>query len=482
MRLTVRVQFALYSVKESIVLMTIWSPTLQSGKPIYIAIADAIDQDIRSGNLKPGQKLPPHRDLAWRLKVTTGTVTRAYKEAEIRGLLSGEVGRGSFIRQTSSPAPFAARGEAASPILDLSQATPPPVYGASDFDDALNFVLRDPARLDLLDYVTPEGEARYRRMAANWLARSGIEVEPDQTIVTPGAFHGLSVVLEALVQPGEGVMAEALNYPMLRPLLKRLNLVPKPIEMTAGGIDLVSLERVAKSGEARLLYIVPTYQNPTTTTLNRERREALVSLARRYNLTIIEDDLLRLLDARLQPPTLYSLAPERTFHITSLSKTLAPGLRLGFVAAAEGKSRLLHAQARASGTRVTAMTAEVARYWTGTDVADRIMSRVHQELQARRAVFIDVFAGFDFMCEPGAPNGWLNLPPQWTGSRLASAALAQNLRISPAASFMFGNRSPDKAVRVSFGRPQTTAELRSALMSLRALMQDQPADEFMPVA
>ena len=79
--------------------MTIWTPELTQGKPIYLAIADAMAGDILSGKLNVGEKLPPHRDLAWRLKVTVGTVTRAYKEAEIRGLLSGEVGRGSYVRE-----------------------------------------------------------------------------------------------------------------------------------------------------------------------------------------------------------------------------------------------------------------------------------------------------------------------------------------------------------------------------------------------
>lgn len=462
--------------------MTIWSPTLETGKPIYIAIADAIDRDIRSGSLTPGQKLPPHRDLAWRLKVTTGTVTRAYKEAEIRGLLSGEVGRGSFVRQASTNVPLpTSKGESGG-VVDLSHSMPPPVYGTQDLDDALGFVMREPARLSLLEYVPPEGFPQYLQMAAKWLGRSGIDVDPSEIIVTPGAYPGISVALETIAQAGDGVMAEALNYPMLKPLLKRFNLQPKPIEMTPAGIDIVSLERAARSGEARILYIVPTYQNPTTVTLNRERRDAIVDIARRYDLTIIEDDLFRLMNARLQPPTLYSLAPERTYHVTSLSKSLAPGLRIGFVAAPEGRGRLLRAQSRASGTRIAGLTAEVARYWIETDIADRIMSRVHQEQQARRALFVEIFAGIDYLCEPGAPHAWVNLPSHWSGSRFASSALSRGIRISPAASFMFGSRGPDKAVRLCFGQPQSADELRDALLQLRKLMQEQPADEFMPVA
>ena len=111
-----------------------------------------------------------------------------------------------------------------------------------------------------------------------------------------------------------------------------------PLEVDAGGLVPEALERAARAGEARMLYVVPTLQSPTTATLNLERRLAIVDIARRYGLTIIEDDIFRLLDPRLQPPTLYTLAPERTYHITSVSKTLAPGLRVGFLVGPAGKT------------------------------------------------------------------------------------------------------------------------------------------------
>ena len=90
-----------------------------------------------------------------------------------------------------------------------------------------------------------------------------------------------------------------------------------------------AFEQAARNGDSRVLYVVPTLQNPTTSTMPRERREAIVEIARRYNITIVEDDIFRLLDERVQPPPFYTLAPERTFYITSLSKALAPGLRVG---------------------------------------------------------------------------------------------------------------------------------------------------------
>lgn len=462
--------------------MTIWVPELATGKPLYLAIADAIATDVKRGTLKQGEKLPPHRDLAWRLKVTVGTVTRAYQEAAIRGLLSGEVGRGSYVRASTEPEPLPPRTDSGNALYDLSHAMPPPVYATSDLDDALAHVTRDPARLNLLDYTPPDSHEYYRAMGARWLQRSGIEVAAEDVIATPGAYLGLVACLNATAQPGDGLMAEALTYAALRPLTTTLGIVPKPLEMTPEGLDLVSLERAARVGDAKILYVVPTYQNPTTAIMARERRDAIVDIARRYNLTIIEDDLFRLLDARLQPPTLYSLAPERTYHITSLSKTLAPGLRLGFVAAPRNKARLLRLQQRSAGARVTGLTAEIARYWIETDLADRILGRVQRELAARRALFQQVFGDTDYHCEPGSPHAFVNLPQQWSGTRFASEAIARKVKVTPGSIFAFGAKRPDRAFRLCFGQPASGDALLSSFNILRQLMDEQPADEFTPIA
>ena len=462
--------------------MTIWTPILEKGQPIYLAIANAMAKDILGGALSPGTKLPPHRDLAWRLKVTVGTVTRAYKEAEIRGLLSGEVGRGSYVREISGSTALPPRPEVASQITDLTQAMPPPVYSTDEFDAALAHVMREPSRLALLDYMPPEGHAHYRAMGAKWLARSGIDISEANVIVTSGAHLGVVACLSVLAQPGEAVMAENLNYASLGPLIGGLNLRAIPLEMNETGLDLESLERTAKAGDAKILYLVPTLQNPTTITMPRERRDAIVGIARRYNLTIVEDDIFRLLDNRVQPPTFYSLAPERTYHITSLSKTLAPGLRIGFVATPPGRAHYLRLRQRAAGARVTGITAEVARYWLETDIAEHLMGRVIAEMAVRRNIFREVFSYRTSGCEPGAPYGWLSLPIHWSPLRFASAALSHNIKITPGPAFTFGPKAKDHAVRICFGQPATAQDLKRTLLKIRDLMEQEPEDDFTPVA
>lgn len=463
--------------------MTIWMPILDRSKPLYLAIADAIAKDVDGGTLVDGVRLPPQRELAWKLGVTLGTVTRAYKEAEERGLLAGEVGRGSYIRPTRQVAPMPQMPKEASTMIDLSHAIPPPVVTAEEFDAAMMAVMRDPRRLDLLDYAPPEGFPQHKTMAANWLKRSGIDVGEQNVVISAGAHLGFITVLEAMSAPGDKIMAEEVNYALLRNTFRNAHVEPVPLAMDDDGLLPEALDKAARVSKSKLLYIVPSLQNPTTNTMSRRRRDAIVSIARKHDLCIIEDDIFRLLDSRTQPPTFYALAPERTFHVTSLSKTLAPGLRIGIIATPEGHDRALKSHIRSMASRNVGLAGEITRHWIETDTADAVLTRSRNELAARRNSFLEIFKGAKFRCEPGAPYGWLQLPAHWTATRFASALAARNVRVSPGAAFHLGPAMPPgNHVRVCFGGPNTGLQARRGFELIRELMNESPDDDFTPVA
>lgn len=463
--------------------MTIWLPRLASDRPRYLAIAEAMRDDLQRGVLKPGDRLPTHRDLAWHLKVTTGTVTRAYAVAEKMGLLVGEVGRGSFLRAPGAEAtPFTSLAAREEGLIDLSQASPPKVHHAQDLDEALRQIMQQPSRVDLLDYTPPQGHPLHRAMGASWLARSGITVPEDQIVVTSGAHAATIAVLASLSQHGERLFVEGLNYSTLKPISHHLGLTLVPLEMDAGGLVPDALERAARAGEARMLYQVPSLQNPTTVTLNLERRQAIVSIARRYGITIIEDDVFRLLDPRLQPPCLFSLAPERTYHITSVSKTLAAGLRVGFVATPPGKTDILIRHQTVASGRAVGLAAEVARHWISGDTADRILTAIIAENAARRDMALEVFRGQAIQCAPGAPFLWLKLPEHWTPGEFTRAVLAQGVKITSGTAFAMDRRADDRGVRMCFGGSVTRQQLRSAFTTVNAMLHENPDDSFDMVA
>jgi DNA-binding transcriptional MocR family regulator len=462
--------------------MTLWTPTLDRSKPLYLAIADAMTQDVESGTLAKGDRLPPQRDLAWKLGVTLGTVTRAYKEAEQRGLLTGEVGRGSYIRQVQAVTALPALSEDQQSFIDLTHAVPPPVVTTQEFDAAMNSVMRDPRKLDLLDYAPPDGFALHKTMAVHWLKRSAIEAAEKDIFITAGAHLGLITAIEALTEPGEIIMAETVNYALLRTTFANAHIEALPLEMDHEGLTPDAFEQAARLGTSRLLYLVPSLQNPTTSTMSHQRREAIVSIARKYNITIIEDDIFRLLDARVQPPTIYALAPERTYHITSLSKTLAPGLRIGFVVTPEGQDRVMRNHIRTMAARTVGITGEIARYWIESDLASTILDRTRHEFAARRAIFMEVFKGANFRCEPGAPYAWLELPEHWNAGRFASALLAKRIKVSPGSLFQLNRNILSRHIRLCFGNQQPSWQNRRAYETIKDMMMRTDEDEFTPVA
>lgn len=463
--------------------MTIWLPELRRDRPLYLEIAEAIRADALSGALKPGDRLPPQRELAFRLGVTTGTVTRAYAEAEKMGLLAGEVGRGSFIKPPGAQArSFEIPTAAKSGIIDLSQASPPRIHQAQDLDTALRQIMASGTRLDLLDYTPAAGHPLHRAMGVTWLARSGINVSEDDVVVTAGAHAALIACLSAITEQGDRMFVEGLNYPTIKPIARHLGVTLVPLEMDAGGLVPEALERAARAGEARLLYLVPTLQNPTTTSLNHDRRVAIVEIARRYGLTIVEDDIFRLLDPRTQPPTLFSLAPDRVWHITSVSKSLSPGLRVGFAATPPGKAQqLIRHQTVASG-RAVGIAAEVARHWIEGDTADRVLGAVIAENQARRALALEVLSERQVHCAPYAPFLWLKLPEAWTPGDFARALDGRGVHVTPGTAFAIDRRSDDQGVRVCFGGTVSREELRRALWSIDALLDEDPTERLNPVS
>lgn len=462
--------------------MTIWQPELDRSKPLYLAIADAMARDIESGALATGSRLPPQRDLAWKLGVTLGTVTRAYKEAEQRGLLAGEVGRGSFVKRPHAVNGLAAQSTDDDGIIDLGQAIPPPVVKPEELDQAMQFIMRDPNKLELLDYAPPEGFPLHHRMAVQWLKRSGISVTEKNVVISAGAHLGLITVLEALSAPNDKVVAEKTNYAQLRLTLKNAHLVPIGIEMDEDGMLPDALEHALRKNPARLLYIVPTLQNPTTGTMSHSRREAIVRIARQHDLTIVEDDIFRLLDARVQPPTFYEMAPERTFHITSLSKTLAPGLRIGFVVSPQGQEHLLRSHVRNMAARTVGISGEIARFWIETDMASTILARSQTELAARRAMLMEIFRHQHIRCSPGAPYAWLELPEHWTPVRFTQALALKNIKITPGNLFEIDGNSASRHVRLCFGHPKTIWKTRQAFDAISDLLQLRDEADFTPVA
>jgi DNA-binding transcriptional MocR family regulator len=457
-------------------------PALAQDGPRYMAIADAIAADLASGVLKVGDRLPPQRELAWRLGVTLGTVTRAYQEAERRGLLSGEVGRGSYLRDPNRRGLLPTILAAEPGVLQLHIAAPPRVHSVSDFDAALDGVKMNAARLELLDYGPSAGAPAYRQMGSVWLQKCGVKVPAENVVVTAGAHPALIACLSMLARRNSHVITEPLSYPTILPICRLLGIHLHAAEMDENGILPDSLEAAVKACGAQTVYLVPTIHNPTTITMSEDRRKAVAELAKTHDLAVVEDDIFRLLAAGPVPAPIQSLAPERSYYITSLSKTLAPGLRVGFIAAPPQMAENLAVQQMITGARAAGVALEMARHWIGDGSADRILKDIRNELSMRRLIALNVLGHRKPLCAEGSMYLWLPIPEQWRPGDFARAAEARGVRITPGSAFAVGRRQNDHAVRVCFGLPESREALREGLERIERLLGEEPPENLRVLA
>ncbi len=461
--------------------MISWQPDISrfSG-PLYLAIADALAEDIRTHRLEPGMRLPTHRDLAYRLKVTVGTVTRAYAEAERRGLIGGEVGRGTYVRadlRRLAQIPPRAANTAAPATEDGSFVDFSINLPASQIDDSLlaTTLEKIAGRPGLLDYHHHAGLMRHRRSGADWLAQFGHDVAPERVLVTAGAQHAMTAALGAITEPGDIVLCEYLTYPGLKRLADFLRLRLIGLPMDAAGIDPEAFDLACQRHRPKALYCVNNMQNPTGLVVPMERRQALADIARRHGIKIVEDDVYGFLLGDLAPPPLSRLAPELGHYLTSVSKSMSPGLRVGYLAIPEGAIDSFALILRSTTWMAAPLTAEIAAEWiadgTGRQLAERHRRQAAQRQQQARALLSDA----EFSGHPASFHLWLNLPEPWSADLFSLAAQREGIGVSPAGSFAISRQAP-AAIRLCLSAPRAEADFLSGLERIGNLLKRSPSD------
>ena len=288
-----------------------------------------------SGALQPGQRLPPHRELAFSLGVAIATVTKAYAEARLYGLVRSLVGSGTFViepvlSERRRIRPNEMTGGADSRI-DLSANTPITTLGqAAALADTLQRLGTDRTATRLLDYSRPlAGLTRYRRAGAAWLASLGCLVDAEDVTVTCGAQHAASVVMHSMLRAGDVLLTDELTDPLAKLLANALGLELRGVPSDDDGMCVDAVETLCRRSRVRGLLSMPDHHSPTLAVMPEGRRRALAELARRHDLIVLEHGVYRPLvpDA---PPCLSSFAPERSFFVSSFAKIIMPGLRIGF--------------------------------------------------------------------------------------------------------------------------------------------------------
>jgi DNA-binding transcriptional MocR family regulator len=455
-----------------------WTPDLSaSDKPRYLAIADLIAADIKSGRLTAGDRLPPQRRLAARLKIDFTTVARGYVEAQRRGLVAARVGQGTFVQ----PPPQALREEAsltARPRLvpvDLSMNLPPEPDDPELLDrmrSGLEMVGRD--LVALLRYQGFGGTSADKEAASAWLGRRSLVPAQDRIFITSGAHPALLGILATLATPGQVVLSESITYPGIRSIAAQLNLSLIGLPMDEEGIDPAALSAACSKLAPKALYLNPTLQNPTTLTVSKKRREEIAAIARRWKVPIVEDDAYGFIPLH-GPAPLATIAPDITWHVAGLAKCIGAGLRAAYVVAPNIRSGWPFAAALRSATVMASpLTVALATRWIEDGTADSILRFIRAEAAARQLLARQILPPGSFRGDPMSFNIWLPLPEGWTRSAFVGHMRSTGIGVVASDAFTADGKPPE-AVRICFGGPATREAVRNALEYAAHALSESPA-------
>jgi len=452
--------------------MTIYAPVLAGGDgPLYLELADAIERDVAAGALAPGTRLPTHRDLADALGINVSTVTRGYREAEKRGLVSATVGRGTFVSSDAATATAMVAFEpAGAGTIEMGLASPLH-HLDPDLTDGFRRIARRKAPESFMRYVDPRGLPEHRDAGADWAARYGLEADGSSVIVCAGSQHALTCCLTGLFRPGDRIATDALTYPGIKTLAAMLGLRLVPIAMDDQGMLPESLDTACRRDDIKGVYLMPTVHNPTTVTMPDGRRDAIAALARKHDLTIIEDDAYAL-TAPHRPAPVAARAPERSAYVAGLSKAVAAGLRVAFLAAPRPMLQPLAQSVLNTIWMAPPLNAELAAAWIADRTADRTVERKRAEAARRYMIACDALENHRFRGKAGTFFLWLDLPEPWTGQSFETRARQLGVNVFGAQRFAVGDTPPPPAARIALTGETDLERYRQGIEILAAMLRE----------
>jgi DNA-binding transcriptional MocR family regulator len=440
-------------------------------KSDYLKLADAIAAEIASGTLKPADRLPPQRSFAYERNIAVSTASRVYAELLRRGLVVGEVGRGTFISGEARRG-VAAPGEPRGIRIDLefnypllSEQTPLIAKSLA--------VLEQPAALDdALKQATSIGTPAARSITAAYLSRGAWSPAPEQLVFTGNGRQSIAAALAATVPTGGRCGVEALTYPFIKGVAARLGIALVPLAMDEGGVRPDAVQKAHREAHLSAIYIQPAVQNPLGVTMPAARRTDLLRVVEALDLPVIEDHVYGFLD---DEPPLAVLAPDRCIVLDSLSKKAAPGLTLGFIVPPPRLRESVAASVRSGGWTASGFAFAAALRMMGDGTIAELVKLKRRDARARQKLAADRLSGFEIQANEKCYHLWLTLPPHWRSQSFVAAAARRDIALTPSTTFAVTPGHAPNAVRLALAAP-TMDQLDSGLRTLAAMLNAREDD------
>ena len=382
-----------------------------------------------------------------------------------RGLVSLEVGRGSFVRSFESRSnEFGNRRD----VIDLGLNLPPVTQHSDLLARTLAQISNSRDIVTLFGNAPVESFEQHRNAAAKWLS-DRVPCSSEDTLICSGTQNALVAALSTLTKTNDSVLVEELTFPGMIVAAKLLGLNLIPVKMDDSGIIPSDLERAAK--KSKVLYCIPTNQNPTTTTMPKTRRYEIAKIAKKRNLYVVEDDVYgKLIEDSPQP--IAAFAPERTILVSSLAKTLSVGLRLAFVRVPTDLREAMMSNMRATNFFPSPLLSEIASRWISDETANCLLQDQRETAQLRQQIAKDILPTKLIQGKSAGNHLWLNLPNAWSADTLERAARENGVNLYSAELFVPSGFPIPNSIRIALGAARNESELRIGLNVIARLLMD----------
>ncbi len=451
-----------------------WVPKINTKDdvPIYQALVQAIQDDINKGILMRGYKMPPQRVLANQIGVNHGTVTRAYKICEEKGLVKGIVGKGTFIAASPGLPISLLTDHKGTDLISLGMAVP--LYECNSFIEALVKQVGDSMDYELaMTYCPPEGHIKHRYVAANWLMQYKMNVAAENILITSGTQNALSIILMTLFNKGDRIVVDEYTYTGLISLASDMNVILVPVFGDEKGMDIEALKSTCKREQPKGIYIMADYQNPTTVTLSVEKRKALAKVIEDNHLLLLEDATFSFsLEKKMKPISAY--IPEQSLYIMGTSKAISPAFRISYIAAPSSLVEKLSHGLNNIIWMASPYTSEIVSLLQSTGAYELIEEEKIRLLKERNQRFDEIMTGYDVLPAPTSCYRFIQLPGSYDDIELEYMALEKGVQILSANRFYVGSKPGNPTIRLAVSAPNTMEELGIALRSIKELLDHYP--------
>lgn len=443
---------------------------------LHKAILQHIELAIEKGVLKAGDKLPPQRKFSSKLKIATATVTKAYNEAELNGLITSKVGKGSFV--SSCPTLHQAIKANDFRSINLSIIKPQVNVANKQITEQVKILAEQSQLSDLMDYNVAGGSVTDHQAADFWLSSQNINLSHREVALCSGAQHGLMVLINTLTEYGDCIAVEELCYPGIISLANQFGRKLIPVKLDDEGIVPSSLESVCKQHDIKALIVVASHQNPTATSMTIKRRKAIANIVKQNKIWLIDDDVYGFLSPKLPP--ISNFTPDYGFYLTSLSKSIFPGLRVGYLVFPEAFKQRVEATIRNTIWMPVPISLALASKLIFSGQALAIQKKQNDIAIQRQKIAKRILKGEVISSQANSFHLWLTLPQQWNSKSFCEALEDRGVLVSSSEYFRVDdpnnkskhiNNSTGSSIRISLMAAKSEDELKFALNKIKALLQ-----------